>query len=374
MTKGGARNIIEGMNWYGFIIACGIVAGVTGAYIVARHRGLEGDIAIDMILFCLPLGILGARVYHVVFDVLAGEEWTFRKFIGLDDGGLAGLAIYGGLFGALIGAGLLHLWKNRKKNPVEKRVSFWQIVDLGFMFIILGQAIGRWGNIANNEGYGGVITDPMWQWKPFGMYKRGQWHYSIPLFESMWDLVGFFILLYLYLGRFKSFDGFVFAGYCIYYGIGRTWIEAIRVDDVLYLGGMRISVFVSVMFIIAGVAIIITHIVRARRAGKKPFLFVEKTKLCNDYYGYDKTKLAHPMPDIVFFKDRKKKKDKEKFYVDESGLAIRVNDDAPPAPTDDAAAAADGENANTVKPEPTPRKKNIDRLSAPEADNDEWDD
>ena len=71
--------------------------------------------------------------------------------------------------------------------------------------------------------------------------RDGLWHYSIPLYESIWDLIGFGILFWLYIGRHKSFDGFVFAAYGIYYGIGRTWIEAIRVDDVLYLGGMRVE-------------------------------------------------------------------------------------------------------------------------------------
>lgn len=320
------------MNWYGFLIACGIILGIVGAYFAAKKRGIEGDVVIDIIIFCLPLAILGARIYHVVFAVIGGEEWTFAQFLGFNtDGsykGLAGLAIYGGLFGALIGAGLLRLWKNRKKVPENKRLSFWQIVDLGFLFIILGQSVGRWGNIANSEGYGDVITNAVWQWKPFGMIGRdGLWHYSIPLYESIWDLVGFGILLYFYLGRYKSFDGFNFACYGIYYGIGRTWIEAIRVDDVLYLGGMRISVFVSVMFIVAGVAIIVTHIVRAKKADKKIFIFVKNNLLDNSYFEYDKTKLAHPMPDIEFFKDRKKKSQKENVIVDESGLAIKVDED-----------------------------------------------
>ncbi len=360
---------LSAFNWYGFLIATGIVLGVVGAYFVAKRRGMEGDVIIDMIVICLPLAILGARIYHVVFDVLAGNEWTFAEFWGFDSGsgnfvGLSGLAIYGGLFGALIGAVIFRFWKNRKKLPENKRVSFWQIVDIGFLFIILGQAVGRWGNIANSEGYGNVITNTALQWSPFGMIGRdGLWHYSIPLYESIWDLIGFGILFWLYIGRHKSFDGFVFAAYGIYYGIGRTWIEAIRVDDVLYLGGMRVSVFVSVLFILAGVAIIVAHIVRAKKADKKIFIFVDQKKLNDDYFEYEKTKLAHPMPDIVFFKDRKKKKNgAESVVVDKNGVAIRVK-----AENDDVV-------RNDVKPEKLSDNNRTATVASEDDYEDKWDD
>lgn len=361
------------MNWYGFLIACAIILGFIGAYFAAKHRGIEGDIIIDMCLFCLPLAILGARIYHVVFDAAAGNSWTFAEFCGFSDGefkGLAGLAIYGGLFGALIGAGLLHLWKNRKSLPENKRLSFWQIVDLGFIFILLGQVVGRWGNLANSEGYGGVVNNPAWQWKPFAMIGRdGKWHYSMPLYESMWDLVGAIILIYMYLGRFKSFDGFGFAGYSIWYGIGRTYLEAIRVDDVLMLGGVRISVLVSILFIVAGVAIIVVHIALAKRSGKKIFIFVDKNKLDTDYYGYEKTKLYNPMPDIVFFKDRKKRaKTEEEVIIDESGVAIRVEAEKP------------AEEHTEDKAEKAEEKKSAAKKSVQKSDStdeeyeDKWDD
>ena len=320
---------IGAFNWYGFIIATGIVLSIVGCYFAAKHRGLEGDIVIAMLICCLPLAIIGARCYHVFFDVIAGNSWSFKKFIGLEDGGLAGLAIYGGLFGSIAGAGIFRLWRNRKKLPENKRVSFWQIMDLGFTFMILGQAIGRWGNFANGEDYGHIITDPAWQWFPFGLFinKDQSWHYALFFYESLWNVIGFGILLYLYLGRHKSFDGFNFACYGIYYGLGRTWLEAIRDDgDVLMLGGARVSLLVSIGFMLAGAAIIITHIVRAKKAGKKIFICVDRSKLNDEYFGYEKTKLAHPMPDIVFFKDRKNKKpDKEEIVVDESGVAIKVD-------------------------------------------------
>lgn len=324
---------LSDFNWYGLIMATGIVLGVIGAYFAAKHHGMEGDVIIDMILICLPLAIIGARVYHVVFDSLnpAGHKWTFAEFCGFSGGefvGLSGLAIYGGLIGALGGAGIFHLVKTRKSLPPEKRVTFLQICDVGFTFIMLGQIIARWGNFTNGEAYGEVITNPMWQWAPFGMKVDGQWRYSMWFFESLWNFFGFFILLYLYLGRYKSFDGFVFACYGIYYGIGRSWIEAIRVNDVLYLGGMRVSVVVSVLFIIMGVAIIAQHIIRAKRAGKKIFICIDRKKLSDEYFEYEKTKLAHPMPDI-----NPKKSKKAEVVVDSSGVAVKLEDETSEQPS-----------------------------------------
>ncbi|MCH5155152.1 MAG: prolipoprotein diacylglyceryl transferase [Clostridiales bacterium] len=359
---------LSSFNWYGLIMATGIMLGVVGAYMAAKHHGLEGDVIIDMIIICLPLAIIGARVYHVVFDVIGGRSWTFAQFCGFESGeftGLAGLAIYGGLIGAIIGAVIFHFWKNRKKLPENKRVSFWQIADVGFTFIMLGQIIARWGNFTNGEAYGEVVNNPAFQWSPISMKVNGEWRTSIWFYESLWNFVGFFILLYLYLGRHKSFDGFVFAIYCIYYGIGRAWIESIRVNDVLKIGSMRASVLVSVLFIIAGVAIIVVHIVRATRSGKKLFIFVDKKKLNDDYLDYEKTKLAHPMPDIVFFKDRKKPKPTEEVIVDESGVAIKVKSEE-----------VAGDDTLDRPPQKAARREKTkeDSIDAEEAYEDKWDD
>ncbi len=330
------------MNWYGFIIACGIVLCVVCAYFTAKHRGLEGDIVIDIIIFCLPLAIVFARIYYVIFDLIDGGEWTFLKFIGADDNGLRGLAIYGGLIGAVIGGFLLSLFKKRKKNPENKRVSFMQLCDLGFTFIILGQAIGRWGNFTNQEAHGYLITDPSKMWFPFAVEIDGSWYYATFFYESMWNLVGFGILFFLYSGKFKSFDGFVFSCYCIYYGIGRAWIEGMRSDSLWLVpptvhgvgglpdeGGLRVSQLVSILIILFGVAYIIAHIVRAKKAGKKVFIFVRRDKLDDSYFEYEKTKLAHPMPDIKFWKDRKAKSG-ESVIIDNNGVAIRVDENEKP--------------------------------------------
>ena len=326
------RAIIKSMNWYGLIIAIGILVCVATAYLVARRRGIEGDLIVDLIVICLPLAIIGARTYHVVFAVLGGESWSFAEFFGFRDGkfvGLAGLAIYGGIFGSLLGALIFHFIKTRKSLPEEKRINFWQICDLGFTFIILGQGIGRWANYSNLEDYGGVITNPAWQWEPFGIFVEGQWHYAHFFYESLWCILGFGLLLWLYLGKRKSYDGFVLSCYSIFYGLGRSFLEAARTQDVLMIGGVRVSLLVSILFIVGGVANIVVHCVLAKKAGKKIFIFVDQSKLDTDYYGYEKTKLYKPMPDLEYFwqRGKKKKSSNDDIIVDESGVVIHTGDD-----------------------------------------------
>ncbi|MCH5162939.1 MAG: prolipoprotein diacylglyceryl transferase [Clostridiales bacterium] len=372
------------MNWYGFIIACGIVLCVVLAYFTAKHRGIEGDTVVDIIIFCLPLAIVFARIYYVVFDLINGGHWTFTRFIGADDKGLQGLAIYGGLIGAVIGAFLLSLWKKRKKNPENKRITFMQLLDLGFVFIILGQAIGRWGNFANEEAHGYMITDPSLMYFPMGVEINGIWYYATFFYESMWDLVGFGLLFFLYIGKHKSFDGFVFSCYCIYYGIGRVWIEGMRADslwlvpptvsgngEVPDVGGLRVSQLVSILLIVFGVAYIVAHIIRARRAGKKVFIFARQDKLNDGYFEYDKTKLAHPMPDIKFWKDRHSQKDSgEEIIIDNNGVAIKVTPDEPENTGASETTAAEKPDASEKEQE----KREKPKKSAEEAYEDRWDD
>ncbi len=342
------------MNWYGFIIALGIVICVVIAYFTAKHRGIEGDVVIDVVILGLPFVILGLRTYYVIFDTIAGGHWTFKKFIGLEDGGLEGLAIYGGLIGVLVAAVVYVMWKRRKKNPINKRISYMQLLDLVFTFMILGQAIGRWGNFANEEAYGYLITNPSLKWFPMGVEINGDWYYATFFYESMWNIVGFALLYFLYMGKRKSFDGFVFSCYCIYYGIGRSWIEGMRSDSLWLVppsvagvggqpdvGGVRVSQLVSIIMILFGVAYIIAHIIRAKKAGKKIFIFVKQDKLNADYFGYEKTKLAVPMPDIKFWKDRNKKSG-DGIIVDNNGVAIKIDEEVNDDGTEKGRVASDG--------------------------------
>ena len=290
-----------GFNWYGFIIGAGMVICIIGAYFLAKKRGYYKDLVFDIAILCIPLAIIGARVYYVIFSAVGeGVHWTFKSFFGFNDAtgefeGFSGLAIYGGVIGGVIGGIILHFIKYRKEDE-KQRVNFWQIADLGFLFIILGQAIGRWGNFANQEAYGNPVTNPKLQWFPYAVYIDAEHGYFQATFfyESLWNIIGFGLLLWAYIGKRKSFDGFIFSSYCIYYGIGRLWIEALRSDSLKTAMGLRVSQIVSIILIIFGICYIVAHLYRARNKGLKPFIFVDESKLDETYFGYRECILHHP--------------------------------------------------------------------------------
>ena len=285
-------------NWYGFIIGTGMIICLVGAYFVAKKRGYYKDIVFDIAILCIPLAIVGARLYYVIFDIVGnGGHWTFKEILGIGTGGLSGLAIYGGLIGSVIGGIILHFIKHKKEDETQ-RVNFWQIADLGFTFIILGQAIGRWGNFANQEAYGPKVN---FNFFPITVHidaahgVEGEGYYLATFFyESLWNIIGFGLLLWLYLGKRKSFDGFILSSYCIYYGIGRLWIEGLRTDSLYTALGLRVSQVVSILIILFGIGFIVAHLYRARSKGLKPFIFIEETKLDESYLGYRESILHHP--------------------------------------------------------------------------------
>lgn len=288
-------------NWYGFLIAAAMVVGIFVAYKLAAMRDYNDNLVFLVAVICIPLAIVGARAYYIIFDIIGGESsasyWTFGRILGFENGkyvGLEGLAIYGGLIGSMCGAVIVYLII-MKKEPSE-RVSFFQMLDLFFILIILGQAIGRWGNFANDEAHGALVENPSWQWFPYAYTRDGvHWYQATFFYESFCNLIGFGIMLYLYIGKKKSFDGFIFSFYCIWYGIVRAIIEGFRTDS-LYLipGVLRVSQLLSIIIIFVGIAIIVFHIVKAKKSNKKIFIMVPLKNLSEEYYGFDKCYLTKP--------------------------------------------------------------------------------
>lgn len=240
---------IEGLDiaWYGIIIAAGIVLGVLVAVYLAKKRGYTSELIMDMMIFALPLSIIGARLYYVAFDwqAFAGDP---TKIFAIWEGGLA---IYGAVIGAVLGAFILCKWR---------KFPFLRLLDFGGPGLILGQAIGRWGNFINQEAFGAQVIDPAMQFFPYAVhvdeiYLQGQWYYNswfqaTFFYESMWDL-GLFIFLMWFFNKSKH-DGTVFAWYMIGYGVGRLWIEGVRINTLTMAGGIPVSQFVSVILIILG--------------------------------------------------------------------------------------------------------------------------
>ncbi|WAM31123.1 prolipoprotein diacylglyceryl transferase [Caldicellulosiruptor naganoensis] len=229
------------IRWYGIIIAVGFLCGFLVSNYIAKKENVQTDVLLDIAIISTPIAIIFARVYYVVFNFREFKE-NIASIFAIRQGGLA---IYGAVIGALLSS---YVYCRIKK------LSFLKICDIGSYGLILGQAIGRWGNFANREAYG-YETNLPWRMQiySFEAGRRIEVHPTF-LYESIWDFIVFFTLLYL--RRYKKKDGEIFGYYLILYSAGRFFIEALRTDS-LMLGSIRISQLVAVICIVIGTAIIL---------------------------------------------------------------------------------------------------------------------
>ena len=226
---------IGGFNiyWYGVIIAAGMLLAMLYAFRNAVDYGIDSDRLVDVVAIGTVMAIVCARIYYV-----AMAPFAYQSLWDMIDIRKGGIAIYGAVIGAFVFGGLAAKWR---KVPL---LPLFDLVSLGFL---IGQGIGRWGNFVNQEAFGTNTT------LPWGMHSEGTEAYlksvqvTLPtgvtvdpaapvhptfLYESIWCLVGFAVLASLYKKR--RFNGQIFLGYIIWYGLGRAWIEGLRTDS-LYL-------------------------------------------------------------------------------------------------------------------------------------------
>jgi len=277
-------------NAYGFIIACGVALGIFLGYVAAKYRGWDTDVVFDMAILGVPLAIIGARLYYVIFDT-SGTAWTFKRVIGCENGRfqLEGLAIYGGVLMLLVALFILaQIYKRKGKGP-----TFMQMCDLGAAFLLLGQAIGRWGNFANNEVYGNVCKNQNLPF-PFAVAvgASGTKHYALFFYESMWNLAGAILIAWLIFGKRRSFPGLGFSLYMIWYGTGRAVLEGMRDSQYILTIGekMPVSKLLSFILIGIGLAYFVYQIYKARVEGRRIPLLVRyedwpETGYPMSYYG-----------------------------------------------------------------------------------------
>lgn len=214
--------------WYGVIIAVGFLLAVWFCLKQAKHYGITSDNLIDVLLFAVPLSIIGARIYYIVFYFSQFQTRVdgvlkpdFGKMIAIWDGGLA---IYGGIIVAVLTAFVV---------CKVKKIGFGAFCDLGCFGLLIGQAVGRWGNFFNREAFGGATTLP---WR-MGLYVPYyvEVHPTF-LYESLWNLAGFLLLFWFVKKIGRKFDGQIFLMYIIWYGIGRSVIEGLRTDSLYFFG------------------------------------------------------------------------------------------------------------------------------------------
>ena len=229
---------------YGVLIALAIGLGVMLSTSQEKRLGLPRDTTIDLALCMIPAAIIGARLYYVAFqwEAFAANPVSILYIW------QGGLAIYGGVIGGAIAA--LIFAKVRK-------VSFFTLADLVAPSLILGQAIGRWGNFVNQEAYGLLIENPSLQFFPLAVFIEAvqEWHMATFFYESLWNFIGFWIL---WLNRNKvTVPGNLFLGYLCWYGLGRAVIEGWRTDSLMW-GPVRVSqVLSAVLCVAAGAALLI---------------------------------------------------------------------------------------------------------------------
>lgn len=225
------------IHWYGIFIDTAFILGAVLAYYNAKKSGLSTEHLLNMIILIIPSAMIGARIYYVIFNwsSYAGNPW---EALAIWHGGLA---IHGGLLGGAI-AGYIYI---KKYN-----LNFWKFADVVAPSIILGQAIGRWGNFINQEAFGYPVSrEYIGKFPSFireQMYIGNQYHHPTFLYESLWNLAVFSILIYIY--NRKQFDGQIMLLYLALYSAGRFFIESLRMDSEM-LGPFRLAQLISLLLI-----------------------------------------------------------------------------------------------------------------------------
>lgn len=229
------------IHYYGLIIAFGLVLAVVYACKRSRTFGLKEDDILDGVLWVTPFAIVCARAYYVAFS-WADYRDNPISILYIWEGGIA---IYGGVLGAVVGVAVF---------CYVKKLRLTTVLDLVLLGFLIGQSIGRWGNFFNREAFG-AATDAFTR---MGLYNTvtGQWEYYHPtfLYESVWNAIGF-LLLHCLSGR-RRYDGQIALGYAAWYGLGRAMIEGLRMDS-LYWGPVRVSQALAAVSCVAATAILV---------------------------------------------------------------------------------------------------------------------
>ncbi|WP_204180210.1 MULTISPECIES: prolipoprotein diacylglyceryl transferase [unclassified Staphylococcus] len=237
------------VHWYGIIIAAGILLGYFIAQESVKRIGFDKDILIDIIFWSAIFGFIAARIYFVIF------QWPYyaQHPIEIPMIWYGGIAIHGGLIGGFITG--IFVCKQKNINP-------FQIGDVIAPSLILGQGIGRWGNFMNHEAHGGPVSKSFLEnihipdFIIDNMYIDGQYYQPTFLYESIWDILGFVILISL---RKHLRIGDTFALYLIWYSIGRFFVEGLRTDSLMLTGDIRVAQLMSVVLIVAGIVLMIVR-------------------------------------------------------------------------------------------------------------------
>ena len=243
------------IHWYGIFITLALIAAIFIAAVEAKRRGEALGDVLNLALIVIPLGIIGARLYHVI------DEWDFYSQNLILIFGGRGLGIFGAVIGGAIGLLIYTKWK---------KLSTLRWLDIVAPGLILAQAIGRWGNFYNQELYGypsdlpwGIYIDPA---NRLPGYETFSHFHPLFLYESLWNLLGFSLLMVLGRKlRHRLLDGDIFFLYVIYYGVGRFLLEGLKID-VWTIASIPTARWITGVAIVLAIAVMAYRRYRLRRA------------------------------------------------------------------------------------------------------------
>lgn len=236
------------VHWYGVIIAAAIFTAISLSMREAKKRGIDGDHIVDMALWALPIAFIGARLYYVVFEL----EYYLQnpgEIIAIWNGGIA---IYGGL----IAGGLTVYWYTKKH-----RIPIWLMLDILTPNVLLAQAIGRWGNFINQEAHGGEVTRNFLENLRLPefiieqMNINGVYYQPTFLYESLWSLAGFILIVALRNRKSLLQRGEVALTYVLWYSLGRFFIEGLRTDSLWLVDWLRVSQALSLILFVGALIV-----------------------------------------------------------------------------------------------------------------------
>ena len=251
-----ALDIGNGIYWYGILIAAGLLLAIVFCLRQRHKYGITEDNLFDGVLWGIPCGVIGARLYYVVFylDNYRNHDGSFNwsDAVAIWDGGLA---IYGGIIAVVIVALILSR---------VKKFNLWAMMDLVVMGLLIGQAVGRWGNFMNREAFGGETTLP---WRMELTLRGGDIVQVHPTFfyESLWNVIGLVLIVFV-VSKVRRFDGQNTCFYFLWYGIGRFWIEGLRTDSLylfdwqLFGQPIRVSQALSLAMIVVSLVLLVYHL------------------------------------------------------------------------------------------------------------------
>jgi len=266
------------IQWYGIIIVCGLLLALLFAFRNMKRIGIDPDRATDAIIGGILGALVGARAYYVLLN-WNDYKGDWKAILNTREGGLA---IFGGLIGAVIVGGIVCHFRKVKLLPML------DICGVGFL---IGQGIGRWGNFTNQEAFG-KNTDSLFcmsggrvqRWISLNYNATFSYDKDVTLdpaypvhpcflYESFWCLLGA-VLLFIAFKKFRKFDGQIILMYMVWYGFGRFFIEGLRTDS-LMIGSLRVSQALALVICIVALILLIVQLSRVKRMGSDYVLYVD---------------------------------------------------------------------------------------------------